>query len=196
MPPHYPKFDFVLIHSHNATIFLPAFLKHLKPAHFARLLETEVRTDMLLFASSGARDIPKPGVDHVLALAPSSHYANGVTNGANGTAEDGTAMKGVGGKSWEQLYEQTNNKDDDGHVIKCLRAMKHAEVLAGTQTKFQEPLRKEDILPVTQVWMKGTEGEQNAAGRGQLWTRGAGFKEAWKGLPSVEEVLEKKGREM
>lgn len=174
LPPHYPKLDFFLIHSHNATVFLPSFRRHLKPTHFARLLEMEVRTDMLNFASLAFNDLSQPRLDHIQAIAPRAGQ----------------------GKTWEQLFQQANDKDDDGHVVKCLRALKHAEVLAGTQKTYEEPLKKTDVLPTAQVWMKGTISEKNAFGSGFLWTRGAGFERAWQGYPTVEEELEKKGRDL
>ena len=128
---------------------------------------------MLGFASLAFHDIPTPQLSHVLSVAPAPDK----------------------GKTWHQLFEQANSMDDDGHVVKCLRALKHAEEAAGQQTKYEEPLKREEVLPVAQVWMKGTVGETNDFGTERLWTRGGGFRRAWGRLPLVEEVLERQGRD-
>lgn len=82
---------------------------------------------------------------------------------------------------------------DDGHVSKVLRSLKHAEDVAGKQTRFPEPLEKEKVLDIARVMMKSVEGETNAMGSGGMWTRGAGYKEAWEGYP-IAEGREERGR--
>ncbi|KAL9050863.1 MAG: hypothetical protein Q9162_006371 [Coniocarpon cinnabarinum] len=167
-PPHLPKLDFFNIHSHNATIFHAAALRHFKAADVARLLEMQARVDMASFVGYGMSRTPKEHLDWMLSFAPQS-YAD---------------------KSWEQLYEMANAQPDDGHVSKALRALSHADTIAETQHLFPEPIPKSQILPLARVMMKSVARESSGVSAGPMWVRNAGSPGAWGGVPIYKEGKE------
>jgi hypothetical protein len=103
LPPHECRYDFFLIHCTNASIWHSCFLNEpsLTREQKARLLEYTGRLTLMMYAAMGC---PRPNLDWVLSHPPRE-------------------MK----TGWAQVFERSCKHKDDGHMIKLVRAIKHAE---------------------------------------------------------------------
>lgn len=179
-PPHVPKFDFFLMYvpppppysplqtlistSHQLTaapFFLTINAQPWIPTPVkTRLLESKIRIDFLQYL---ARGCPR--------LHPSmlSSY----------TPTDASLLEA---RTVEDVLPRLHGVVDDGHTIKVARAAvlarKAAEGREGRGwMKFK---REEDWVRILWLLVDANEGW------GVKWVRGAGFEEAWEGVPRLE----------
>ncbi|KAI1766595.1 hypothetical protein GGR53DRAFT_485901 [Hypoxylon sp. FL1150] len=102
--PHQPHYDFFLIHGSNACMWHSVFLQEssITRAQQARLIETTGRLLLFLWAGVGA---PVPQLDYLINV-----YKPKVPN-----------------RGWDKLFEAACLHEDDGHMIKLIRALAHGE---------------------------------------------------------------------
>ncbi|KAI0378282.1 hypothetical protein F5Y04DRAFT_291090 [Hypomontagnella monticulosa] len=102
--PHQPHYDFFLIHGANACMWHSVFLKEssITRAQQAHFIETTGRLLFFLWAGVGS---PVPQLDYLLNV-----YKPKVPN-----------------RGWEQIFEAACLHEDDGHMIKLIRALAHGE---------------------------------------------------------------------
>ncbi|KAK9439478.1 putative HypA-like protein [Metarhizium brunneum] len=156
-PPHVPKYDFFLIHALNASVFLLALDKPCFPAAArVRILEHKMRYDVLQYAARGA---PR--------LSPAHAAAYRDTN------SDLLATRA------EDLLRRYHAVADDGHAVKAARALLLAQrVSRGWAGRPWVRLRDDaDWRGAHCMLLRGVEGDE------PLWVRGAGFDQAWEGVP-------------
>ncbi|EED17960.1 HypA-like protein, putative [Talaromyces stipitatus ATCC 10500] len=109
-PPNVVKYEFILIHAVNCSIFFSAILDRpwISTRAKVRLLEWKGRMDLLLYAS---RHCPP------LYLSEVTSYSIA--------------------KTWDEVIQAGNtHKEDDGHVVKLIRAIAHGE-------QITDPLEKQ-----------------------------------------------------
>ncbi|KFA48125.1 hypothetical protein S40293_09287 [Stachybotrys chartarum IBT 40293] len=161
-PPHIPKFDFFLIHHLNVTpIFLSINSASWIPlAAKVRLLEWKMRLDVLQYV---ARGCPPPRPDLVRAYEP----------------RDGTPPAAEP----EDLLPRFHAlPDDDGHAVKVARALLVAQ-------RLSRDYAGRPWLRVTgDMWVRMHHILWDSVdGQGSRWVRSAGFEEAWKDVPLLDE---------
>lgn len=98
------KFDFYFMHSVNASIFFPSFMKQtwISKESKAKMIEYKGRMDLLQYAS---RRSPMPLLDEIVHYKPKCKDAS----------------------DWNSIIERVNRIDDDGHASKLVRALAHGE---------------------------------------------------------------------
>lgn len=167
------KIDFFFIHCVNSSIFLSSIVKlpFLSTRNKLRLLEWKGRLDLLMYVSRGSPD---------LRLDEVTNYP--VNN------------------EWPAIFSKSvNHPDDDGHLVKFVRALAH-----GQQVCKQFESRGPQEVPVNgKMWLQiGNMGESflcivevfiancptaidSTAGSndGAMWIRSTGFDEAWENMP-------------
>lgn len=167
--PYLPKVDFFTVHANNASVYLPALLKSLGPKRAARFVERQIRANLIDFVSVGA---PAFDLEYTLSFV-----------------NDPAKQKGSSYPSWEAIFAKANELNDDGHVVKAMRAFKGAEETAGKQTAFAQPLKADEILGLAGVVMRSLENEPDfveAHGPTNQWVRRAGFGAAWEPISKSE----------
>ncbi|KID77513.1 hypothetical protein MBR_03832, partial [Metarhizium brunneum ARSEF 3297] len=156
-PPHVPKYDFFLIHALNASVFLLALDKPCFPAAArVRILEHKMRYDVLQYAARGA---PR--------LSPAHAAAYRDTN------SDVLAARA------EDLLPRYHAVADDGHAIKAARALLLAQRVSRRWAGRPWVRLRDDAdwRGAHCMLLRGVEGDE------PLWVRGAGFDQAWEGVP-------------
>ncbi|RSL53076.1 hypothetical protein CEP54_010578 [Fusarium duplospermum] len=158
-PPHTPKFDFFLMHHVTST---PFFLSlNAKPwisaSTKAQLLEYKIRMDLLTYA---ARGCPTLHGDLLREYTP----------------RDGKLVDKM-----EDLLPRIHKIVDDGHTVKLARAL----ILAKRTT---EPFEDKEWVKIKgDDWLRAMhlllDANENAGGT--MWVRGAGFDQAWDGIPKA-----------
>ncbi|EFY93236.1 HypA-like protein, putative [Metarhizium acridum CQMa 102] len=157
-PPHIPKYDFYLIHALNASVFLLALDRPCFPmAARIRILEHKMRYDVLQYIARGA---PR--------LSP-SHIANYEAPGERQVSRP------------EDLLPRYHGVADDGHAIKVARSLLLAQRLSREwEGRGWLRLRGDnDWLKAHYMLLRSVEGQD------PLWVRGAGFDQAWEGIPAL-----------
>ncbi|KAK0823210.1 hypothetical protein LTR73_008681 [Friedmanniomyces endolithicus] len=159
-PPHPVRFDFFLMHSLNAAMFLSALiaLPRIGNEAKARLLESFGRYMILLYAAEGSPCLDMTPVNQQSPL-------------------------GAGG--WKDTVARITTYCDDGHASKMIRALAHAEKVCeayegqpGFAVSGQGYLKAAEAIVKSLNW----EGAGPAGpGRTEPWVRGAGFADAWNG---------------
>ncbi|RSM14191.1 hypothetical protein CDV31_005527 [Fusarium ambrosium] len=157
-PPHTPKFDFFLMHHVTST---PFFLTlNAKPwisaSTKAQLLEYKIRMDLLTYA---ARGCPTLRGDLLHEYTP----------------RDGKLADKM-----EDLLPRIHKIVDDGHTVKLARAL----ILAKRTT---EPFEDKEWVKIKgDDWLRAMhlllDANENG---GTMWVRGAGFDQAWDGIPKA-----------
>lgn len=124
-PPNVVKYEFILIHAVNCTIFFSAIIDSpwINTRAKVRLLEWKGRMDLILYAS---RHSPRLDLNEITDYRIS--------------------------KSWAELFQAgINHPEDDGHVVKLLRAIAHGE-------QISKPLEKhgkaKDLVMKGDAWLK------------------------------------------
>jgi hypothetical protein len=148
------KFDFFYMHSVNSSVFWPTFNKlgFLSVEQKVRLLEWKGRTDLMMYVSRGSPD---------LLLEEVSNYVP--KQAAAGDAE------------WRDLFTRAFATDDDGHIVKLLRAVAVGEILCG-KIKTGE----EQGMIRGPMWRKiGNMVIDSVEDEGEQWVRNTGFAQAW-----------------
>ncbi|RSL39726.1 hypothetical protein CEP53_013855 [Fusarium sp. AF-6] len=158
-PPHTPKFDFFLMHHVTST---PFFLTlNAKPwisaSTKAQLLEYKIRMDLLTYA---ARGCPTLRGDLLREYTP----------------RDGKLADKM-----EDLLPRIHKIVDDGHTVKLARAL----ILAKRTT---EPFEDREWVKIKgDDWLRAMhlllDANENG---GTMWVRGAGFDQAWDGIPKAK----------
>ncbi|KAM0435148.1 hypothetical protein ACHAPT_003238 [Fusarium lateritium] len=160
-PPHTPKFDFFLMHHVTSTpFFLALNNKPWIPASTkAHLLEYKIRMDILTYASRGC---PTLHGDLLRSYTP----------------RDGKLADKM-----EDLLPRIHQIVDDGHTVKLARAL----ILAQRTSK---PFENKEWVKIKgdEEWLKTlhllVDANENAGDT--MWVRGAGFDQAWDGIPKAK----------
>lgn len=157
-PPKQIKFDFYFMHCVNASIFFSAFLAQpwLSTANKVRLLEWKGRLDLAMYAS---RRSPEPLLKEIVNYKPKQP--------ADGKNE---------AEAWNKIFERVDNKPDDGHAAKLIRALAHGEQVC-------KPYASKDAaaFPIKgDMWLQlGNMVIDSVEDTGDTWVRSAGFDQAW-----------------
>lgn len=159
-PPYTPKYDFFLLHHLTASpLFLTLNkLPTITPTSKARLLTWKIRMDIIGYLARGCPPLRR----RTDSLPPPE------------------GIKRAG-----DLLPRFRDIVDDGHVIKVVRSLLLAEEVSGRWVG-REWLRlrdERDWLWAMNLLLRGSEGEKLA----RIWVRSAGFPEAWKDMPKMEE---------
>ncbi|KFY85054.1 hypothetical protein V500_08756 [Pseudogymnoascus sp. VKM F-4518 (FW-2643)] len=161
-PPKAIKIDFFFMHCVNASIFWPTFnaLSWISDETKCRLLEWKGRLDLVMYVSRGTPPLLKEEIEA---------YA----------AETGKDV------TWEKLGERLyNDKRDDGHAVKLLRALGTAEqVCKGLEGGR---VQKEQWLGIGRMVVDSVEAVQGSDQ--SAWARSVGFDKAW------DDVKERPGK--
>lgn len=184
-PPHIPKYDFFLMyvcvcvcvfvctcscvvyekaadplsrHALNASVFLLALDKPCFPAAArVRILEHKMRYDVLQYAARGA---PRLSPAHVAAYLDTNSDL-------------------VPGQRAEDLLPRYHAVADDGHAVKAARALLLAQRVSRRWAGRPWVRLRDDAdwRGAHCMLLRGVEGDE------PLWVRGAGFDQAWEGVP-------------
>lgn len=129
------------MHSHNSSIFLPAYLSQpwLPDTAKARLLEWKSRHDLALYAS---RRSPVLRVDDI----------------RNYTAKEASSAT----NPWLNIISRALKREDDGHVVKFIRACMHGERICA---QYQDH-EKEGFVVQGDMWIKIAQMCKFSYGRG------------------------------
>jgi hypothetical protein len=153
-PPKEIKFDFYFMHCVNSSIFYTAFLQApwISTANKVRLLEWKGRMDLAMYAS---RRSPPLLLDEVRNYEPKKEN-----------------------QSWDDIFRRVTEHEDDGHAVKLVRAIRHAQV-ASEKYEGREGFRigGDMWLKIGNMAIDSVEGCEKEDGKS--WVRSAGFEEAW-----------------
>ncbi|KAI5792688.1 hypothetical protein FPQ18DRAFT_389265 [Pyronema domesticum] len=156
------RIDFFHMHAHNSSLFLPSFLSlpFMTPVHKSRLLSWKGRHDLALYASRRAPDLL---IDDVRNYEPKIE------------AEETNPWLGL-------LDRAMRWTEDDGHLVKLVRAAMVGERICGVYEGKEWEER--GFAMQGQMWVKMAQMavdamENPTADNGTIWIRSAGFEEAW-----------------
>ena len=152
------RYDFYFIHCFNASVFWSAFLKQdwLSPANKVRLLEWKIRMDLTMYAS---RKSPKILMDEIRGHKPKKP------------------------SGWDEVQDRVCSIDDDGHTVKLVRAIAHAqEISKPYEDNDAFRLKQADFLQLAHMAIDAAESTAGTSESG--WVRSAGFDEAWEEVPA------------
>lgn len=124
-PPNVVKYEFILIHAVNCSIFFSAILDRpwITTRAKVRLLEWKGRMDLLLYAS---RHCPPLDIDEITDY----HIT----------------------KSWDEIIHAGNiHREDDGHVVKLIRAIAHGEEITES---LEKQGKGKDLKIHGDAWLK------------------------------------------
>ncbi|KAI7974931.1 hypothetical protein EIK77_001684 [Talaromyces pinophilus] len=123
--------DFVTLHCATLSVFYPAILAldWLTNEEKARLLEAKARWDVVMYA--GAR-CPTLYPQRIIDYVP-NHPEQG----------------------WPELFHRANIYNDEGHVVKLIRALYSSEQLGDTADGF--PISKAEFLKIAHMAVDSTE---------------------------------------
>ncbi|KUL92395.1 hypothetical protein ZTR_02224 [Talaromyces verruculosus] len=154
-PPNVVKFEFILIHAVNCSIFFSAILERpwISTRAKVRLLEWKGRMDLLLYAS---RHCPPLNLDEIISYP--------IT------------------KTWNEIFHAGNtHRGDDGHVVKLIRAIAHGEQITET---LEKQGKGNDLKIHGDAWLKAANmAIDSTATSSQRWIFGSGFEEPWADIP-------------
>ncbi|KAL8792216.1 MAG: hypothetical protein Q9195_005172 [Heterodermia aff. obscurata] len=130
--------DFVLLHCATLSVFYPAILAQdwLSNHDKSRLLEAKARVDAVIYAGCGS-----PTLYHtrIVDYVP-RHPADG----------------------WAELFHRSIVYNDEGHVVKLIRALFSIEQLGETEPGF--PIGKRDVIKIAHIAMDSVERAFEAGG--------------------------------
>ncbi|KAK4657306.1 hypothetical protein QC762_211830 [Podospora pseudocomata] len=155
-----PKFDFFLMHHVNAAPFFVTMNKMdwVPEKTKRRLLEWKIRMDLLQYV---ARGCPELRVERLEGYEPK---------------QPGKA------KMVEEIVSRLHGFGDDGHAIKLGRA---TVVCRNICREYEE---KEGFMIKGGLWEKICHLiVDSVEAPGEHWVRSAGFEEAWKDIPNVDD---------
>ncbi|KAH6892174.1 hypothetical protein B0T10DRAFT_483226 [Thelonectria olida] len=160
-PPHVPKFDFFMIHQLTAAPFFLTLNKQswIPTPTKVHLLESKIRMDMLQYL---ARGCPR--------LRPESLFAY--------TPADASQLV----SKPEDLLPRIHAIVDDGHTVKVARAMMLAQRVSQPYKDRPWILVKDDDAWLSMLYLLVDANECWDV----KWVRGAGFEQAWQGIPKQE----------
>lgn len=120
----------------------------------ARLIEFTGRTVLMLYAGMGC---PEPQIDWLLSQTPREP-----------------------GSDWNRVFERACEHKDDGHMIKLIRVIRHAQsVSAPFEDEADFHMKQHMFLPAAQA---AIDSGSNKPMQGVLhfdFVRGCAFPEAW-----------------
>ncbi|KAA8575255.1 hypothetical protein MFRU_002g02090 [Monilinia fructicola] len=166
------KIDFFYLHIVTCSIFFSVFNQQdwLKTEDKVRLLEWKGRLDLVWYAANGAAEM---NIENLTDYEPSLSK----------------------GWDWSAIYKGSIDIHDDGHVVKFIRALKHAEDTV-------EPFVKKEgaaSFPVNgDIWLKIAQICYDSTATiapdlpGQLskkWVWGAGFEPPWFQIPDLQNAV-------
>lgn len=132
-PDKRPMFDFYLMHTANTMAVLPVYQKspHLPPAAKARLIEVMGRLQLMLYLSAQCPDLYLDEIRNYKPLIPGD---------------------------WETVFVRVCDYEDDGHVVKLVRALATAEQhLKQHEGKPGFILTSQDYFTLAHMVMDSTE---------------------------------------
>ncbi|KAI4254109.1 MAG: hypothetical protein LQ352_003276, partial [Teloschistes flavicans] len=159
-PPHEPRYDFFLIHGSNACLWHSVFLAEasITRAQKAHMIETTGHMLLFLWAGMGC---PRPNIDWLLGHAPK-----------------------VADCGWDQIFERACLHEDDGHMIKLIRALKHGESVSSKYDGLPEFMMKQHMfLKAANAAMDSASATPMVSVQHFDIIRFAGFEEAWEKVP-------------
>lgn len=158
--PYQCHFDFFLIHGSNASIWQTAMTNE---ASFtreqkARLIEFTGRTVLMLYAGMGS---PEPNIDWLLSQPPKEP-----------------------GADWDRVLKRGCEHPDDGHMIKLIRVIRHAqEISAPYENDPDFRMKKHMFLPAAQAAIDSGSEKPMSGVLHFDFVRGCAFPEAWEKYP-------------
>ncbi|KAL6719031.1 hypothetical protein ACLMJK_003266 [Lecanora helva] len=173
-PPHEPRYDFFLIHGSNACLWHSVYLAEasMSRSQKAKLIETTGHMLLFLWAGVGS---PPPQIDWLL-----------------------THPRKQPNCGWEGIYERANKHEDDGHMIKLIRALKNGEDVCKPYEGREEFKMKQDwFLQAAHAAMDSSSEQPMRYVQHFDIIRLVGFQEAWEKVPidAREEVpVEARGK--
>lgn len=151
------KIDFFLMHQVNLSIFYPVLNRQtwLSPESKARLLEWKGRIDLINYAS---RLAPELHEDEIINYKP----------------------KDPNRTTWESLFQKAHTMDDDGHIVKLLRALASGAKLSAPYEVDEEcasrfPLKGDNWIQIGNMAVDTTVSDIYP----QRFIRGAGNPDKW-----------------
>jgi len=149
-PPKAVKFEFLLIHALNCSVFFSAILDRpwISPRTKVRLLEWKGRMDLLLYVSRGT---PPLDLDEIV------NYP--VT------------------RNWKELFSTGNTHPaDDSHIVKLVRAIANGERVC---KPLEDRGEAGEFMIKGDAWLKAGNMAIDSTLSDQRWIFGNGFDEAW-----------------
>ncbi|MCJ1386169.1 hypothetical protein MMC17_009295 [Xylographa soralifera] len=163
--PYEPWHDFFLIHGSNAYLWHSVFLAEpsITKEQNAHLIETTGHMLLFLWAGMG---FPKLNMDYMMAHQPK------VANGG-----------------WDKIFKRACFNEDDGHVIKLIRALKNGETVSKPYDHLPEFRMEQDmfLLAANAAMDSASEKPMTYVQHFDL-IRFAGFEEAWEKVPERQTV--------
>ena len=151
------KIDFFLMHQVNLSIFYPVFNRQtwLSQGNKARLLTWKGRIDLINYAS---RIAPEFHEDEIIKYKP----------------------KDPSRTTWESLFQKAHTMDDDGHIVKLLRALASGAALSAPYERRGElsnrfPMKEKYWIQIGNMAVDTTVSDIYP----QRFIRGAGNPEKW-----------------
>ncbi|KAK4204213.1 hypothetical protein QBC40DRAFT_164945 [Triangularia verruculosa] len=155
-----PKFDFFLMHHVNAAPFFVSVNKmgSVSERTKRRLLEWKIRMDLLQYVARGCPELRLERLEHYQPKSPEK------------------------GKTVEEAVARLHGFGDDGHAIKLGRA---TVVCRNISRPYEQ---KETFRVKGELWEKICHLiVDSVEAPGEHWVRSAGFEEAWKDIPDVDD---------
>ncbi|KAL9111225.1 MAG: hypothetical protein Q9227_004303 [Pyrenula ochraceoflavens] len=172
------KIDFFHMHNVTSSIFLTVLNQQpwISNEDKARLVEWKARLDLVWYAACAAAELR---LQDVVDYEP-------------------TLSRGM---DWRTMYKATNERRDDGHIAKFIRALKNGEEVAKA---FEEgegadsfPIKGDLWFKVAQMCFDTTidewDSEKNILPDAK-WVWGAGFEPPWMRIPDLKEGVVTNGK--
>ncbi|ESZ98976.1 HypA [Sclerotinia borealis F-4128] len=162
------KIDFFYLHIVTCSIFFSALNQQdwLKTEDKVRLLEWKGRLDLVWYAANGSAEMK---IENVLEYEPSLSK----------------------GWDWRAIYKNSIDIHDDGHVVKFMRALKHAEGMVEPHVEKEGaasfPINGDMWLKIAQICYDSTAtiGTDIPGQLSKKWVWGAGFEPPWFQIPNL-----------
>ncbi|CRG87360.1 hypothetical protein PISL3812_04377 [Talaromyces islandicus] len=149
-PPKAVKFEFLLIHALNCSIFFSAILDRswISPRTKVRLLEWKGRMDLLLYVSRGTPPLDLEEITHYPAT-----------------------------RNWKELFDTGNtHPSDDSHIVKLVRAIVNGERVC---KPLESQGKATNFMIKGDAWLKVGNMVIDSTLSDKRWIFGNGFDEAW-----------------
>ena len=159
-PPHEPRYDFFLIHGCNACLWHSVLLAEPSMSRSQKAHLIEITGHMLLFLWAGV-GCPRGNIDWLLSHPPKEPNCG-----------------------WEGIFERACKHEDDGHMIKLIRALKNGEDVSRPYEGREEfRMKGEWFLEAAHAAMDSSSAQPMRYVQHFDIIRLAGFEEAWEKVP-------------
>jgi hypothetical protein len=161
-PPYEPRYEFFLIHGSNACLWHSVYLNEpsISRAQKARMIETTGRMLLFLWAGVGA---PVPQLEYLMSYKPK-----------------------VPECGWDEIFRRACLHEDDGHMIKLIRALAHGEKVCSPYDSLPEFRFKQHMfLHAAKAAMDSMSDRPMVYIKHLDLLRLVGFPEAWEGVPVI-----------